>query len=125
MTAQPTTQPTTDGTTVVCRLAQVPREGGVTALVRGEAVAVFRTRDDGLFALGNYDPIGRASVLARGLLGSTEVEGELVPYVASPLHKQRYDLRTGRCLDDPAVRVPTWRVHVTGDGEVVVGERRE
>lgn len=119
------TAPTTGRSTVVCRLAQVPREGGVAALVRGEAVAVLRTHDDRLFALGNYDPVGRASVLARGLLGSTEVEGELVTYVASPLHKQRYDLRTGRCLDDPDVRVPTWCVHVTGDGEVVVGERRE
>lgn len=120
--------PATERSTVVCRLEQVEREGGVVALVDGEAVAVFRTHDDAVFALGNYDPIGGASVLSRGLLGSTTAAGdagEVVPYVASPLHKQRFDLRTGRCLDDDTVTVPTWRVHVTDDGEVVVGERRE
>ena len=120
--------PATERSTVVCRLEQVEREGGVLALVDGEAVAVFRTHDDRVFALGNYDPIAGASVLSRGLLGSTTrtgEPGEPVPYVASPLHKQRYDLRTGRCLDDDSVRVPTWHVHVTDDGEVAVGERRE
>jgi nitrite reductase (NADH) small subunit len=58
-------------------------------------------------------------VLARGLVGSV---GE-VPIVASPLHKQRFDLRSGRCLDDPAHAVGTWPVDVF-DGRVSVGERR-
>jgi nitric oxide dioxygenase len=32
--------------------------------------------------------------------------------VASPLHKQRFDLRTGRCLDDPDHSVRVWPVRV-------------
>jgi len=108
--------------TVVCPLDRIPRESGVAALVAGEAVAVFRTHDDRVFALSNFDPVGRASVLSRGIVG-TRGEDD-VPFVASPLLKQRFDLHTGACLDDPAVAVPTWEVRVV-DAMVVVGSRRE
>lgn len=113
-----------DGTWVeVCRLDQVLREGGVAALVRGEAVAVFRTWDDRVFALSNFDPVGRASVLARGIVGSRTVGAEEVPFVASPLLKHPFDLRTGVCLDDRTVAVPTYDVRLV-DGSVLVGARR-
>lgn len=92
----------------VCPLEELPPEAGVTALVRGQVVAIFRTYDDRVFALGNYDPFARASVLARGILGS---RGE-VPCVASPMHKHAFDLRTGHCLDDEHVTVPTYDVRV-------------
>lgn len=114
--------------TQVCRLDQIDPESGVTALVGGEAVAVFRTHDDEVFALSNFDPFGRASVLARGIVGTRTVVSaggeEQVPFVASPLLKQPFDLRTGVCLDDPAVVVPTYAVQVE-DGIVRVGARRE
>lgn len=104
----------------VCRLDQIEVEGGVAALVRGEAVAVFRTYDGEVFALGNYDPWARASVLARGIVGT---RGE-TPFVASPMHKQAYCLRTGVCLDDAAFRVPSYAV-VVHEGVVHVGPVRE
>ncbi|GAB3852679.1 nitrite reductase small subunit NirD [Nocardioides maradonensis] len=108
----------------VCRLDQITKESGVTALVHGRAVAVIRTHDDEVFALSNYDPIGHASVLARGIVGTIVVGDAEVPFVASPLLKQKYDLRTGRCLDDPSVVIPTYEVRID-DGVVVVGPRRE
>ena len=77
----------------VCRLDQIEREGGVTALVGGEAVAVIRTFDDHVYALSNYDPFSKASVLARGIVGTKAVDGEDVPFVASPMFKQAFDLR--------------------------------
>lgn len=118
--------PTTPGVaTLVCRLEDVEREGGVAALVGGEAVAVFRTYDDGVYALSNVDPCSLASVLARGIVGTRTVEGRELPFVASPMHKQAFDLRTGQCLDDETLTVPTYAVHVTGDGMVVVGGRRQ
>lgn len=107
--------------TRVCRLDDIEVEGGVVALVDGVAVAVFRTHDDTVHALANYDPVGRASVLSRGIVGTRTVDGHEMPFVASPLHKQAYDLRTGRCLDDPAVRVATYAVTIDADGGVVVG----
>jgi nitrite reductase (NADH) small subunit len=99
----------------VCRLEDIDRESGVLALVGGESVAVFRTYDDDVHALSAWDPFGRAAVLARGIVGTRGG----VPYVASPLLKQGFDLRTGQCLDDPEVRVPTYDVTVR-DGVVLV-----
>jgi nitrite reductase (NADH) small subunit len=107
--------------TPVCRLDAIDVEGGVATLVDGEAVAVFRTYDGGVFALSNHDPFSGASVLARGIIGSRAG----APFVASPIHKQAFDLRTGECLDEPGVRVPTYDVHVSSDGTVVVGDRRQ
>ena len=50
-------------------------------------------------AIGNQDPFTGAFVLSRGIVGG---RGE-IPTVASPLHKQVFDLRTGACLDDDSV----------------------
>lgn len=111
--------------TPVCRLDQIEVEGGVCALVDGEAVAVFRTHDDQVFALSNYDPCSKASVLSRGIVGSRTVDGVEAPVVASPMHKQSFDLRTGSCLDKEGMQVPTYAVHVSDEGMVVVGDRRE
>lgn len=102
----------------VCKVADLEIERGATALVHGQAVAIFRTHDDHVYALGNYDPFAKASVLARGIVGS---RGD-VPFVASPMHKQAFDLRTGQCLDEPTVSVPTYDVRVV-DGVIQVGPR--
>ena len=107
----------TDRTTRVCLLTEIDLEGGVTALVDGRAVAVFRTHDDEVLALDNYDPFSRASVLSRGIVGTREVDGEPVPYVASPMYKQGFALRTGQCLDDAEVRVATYDVQVVDGPE--------
>lgn len=106
--------------TLVCRLEQIEVEGGVAALVDGAAVAIFRTHNGYVYAMSNHDPCSGASVLARGIVGT---RGD-IPYVASPMHKQAFDLRTGQCLDDAAVRVPTYDVRVA-DGMVLVGGRRQ
>jgi nitrite reductase (NADH) small subunit len=106
--------------TAVCRVDDIEVEGGVAALVDGFAVAIFRTHDGNVHATSNWDPFSRASVLSRGIVGS---RGD-VPFVASPMHKQAFDLRTGQCLDDAAVRVPTYDVQVTR-GHVLVGPPKE
>jgi nitrite reductase (NADH) small subunit len=112
------TQPATY--TAVCRVEDIDVDGGVCALVKGEAVAIFRTHAGNIHAISNYDPCSRASVMSRGIVGT---RGD-VPFVASPMHKQAFDLRTGQCLDDAAIRVPAYDVQVTG-GQVHVGPRKE
>ena len=107
-----------DAWTPVCAFVNLPVERGVTALVHGSAVAVFRTYDDQVFALGNHDPLSRSGVLAKGIVG---MRGD-VPFVASPVHRQAYDLRTGRCLEDPSVHVPSYPIRIV-DGIVHVGPR--
>lgn len=74
---------------------------GVAALVDGRPVAVFLLYAGELAAIDNVDPCSGANVLSRGLVG--DVDGR--PTVASPIYKQRFDLRTGDCLDDPLCRV--------------------
>ncbi|RKR90123.1 assimilatory nitrite reductase (NAD(P)H) small subunit [Micromonospora pisi] len=106
--------------TAVCAYPRVEPERGVAALVGDEQVAVFRTHDGQLFAIGNRDPIGGAYVMSRGIVGS---RGS-TPTVASPLHKQVYDLRTGECLDEPGVALPTYRIRCR-DNVIEVGTRRE
>lgn len=108
----------TDAYAAVCRVEDLEVERGATALVHGQAVAIFRTFDDTIYALGNYDPFAKASVLARGIVGT---RGD-IPFVASPMHKQAFDLRTGRCLDDESVSVPSYDVKVV-DGVIHVGPR--
>ncbi|MDQ4053308.1 MAG: nitrite reductase small subunit NirD [Actinomycetota bacterium] len=103
----------------VCRLAELEIDRGVTALVHGQAIAIFRTGDDTVFALGNHDPFSKASRLARGIVGTRD----LVPFVAPVAHKHAFDLRTGQCLDDPHVAVPAYDVKVV-DGVVLVGHRK-
>ena len=102
--------------TAVCAAADIPLEGGVAALVDGVAVAVFRTHDGSVHAIGNVDPFSGASVLSRGIVGT---RGE-APVVSSPMYKQAFDLRTGACLDDASVSVPSYDVSVV-DGVVLVG----
>ena len=99
----------------VCRVDQLKVDVGVAALVGGEQVALFRLDVEEIRAIGNLDPYSRAHVLSRGIVGS---RGEAV-FVASPMYKQPFDLRTGQCLDDPAVSVPTYEVRVV-DGAVQV-----
>lgn len=105
--------------TDVCRLDQLEPGRGVAALVGGRAIALFRLDDGTVRAIGNVDPCSGASVLSRGLVGSTLIDGSPVRYVASPLRKERFDLETGRCLDAEAA-VASWATRVV-DGTVAVG----
>jgi nitrite reductase (NADH) small subunit len=101
--------------TVVCGYADLLPERGVAALVGDAQVAVFRTFDGAVYAIGNRDPYTGAHVLSRGIVGT---RGD-VPTVASPLHKQVFDLRTGVCLDDTGVAAGAFGVRVR-DGMVEV-----
>ena len=95
----------------ICTIDRLTADRGVAALVDGDEVAVFLLSTGELFAVDNADPFSGAAVLARGLVGETAG----VPFVASPVYKQRFDLRTGACLDDPEIAVATWRVRASGD----------
>ncbi|WGV14104.1 MULTISPECIES: nitrite reductase small subunit NirD [Psychrobacter] len=102
---------------VVCRLEDILPETGVCALIEGKQVAIFRTKDNKLFALDNYDPFSQANVLSRGLVGGTTVTNdggidEAVLYVASPIYKQRFNIATGQCLDDNSVMLATYNVEL-------------
>ncbi|MFF1818508.1 nitrite reductase small subunit NirD [Kribbella sp. NPDC058245] len=103
--------------TVICRYDVLMPERGVAALAGEVQIALFRLYDGSVYALGNQDPFSGANVMSRGIVGS---RGD-VPTVASPMFKQVFDLRTGECLDDPAVSLPVYPVEIV-DGMLRVGE---
>ena len=106
--------------TRVCRLGDIDVEGGVAALVGGEPIAIFRTHAGNVHAISNVDPFCGASVMSRGIVGTRATGGVEVAFVASPMHKQAFCLRTGQCLDDAAVRIAVHDVRVV-EGFVLVG----
>lgn len=98
--------------TTVCEKADLPPNAGLCALVNGQQIALLYSKTlDRVFAIDNYDPIGKANVLSRGIIGSI---GEAV-VVASPLYKQHFDLHTGECLEDSEISVRVYPVEVTDD----------
>ena len=100
----------------VCEVDDLLPDTGVCALVNQQQVAIFRSRRlNEVFAVSNYDPIGEANVLSRGIIGS--IGSEVV--VASPLYKEHYNLRTGECLEKPEYNVAVYPVRID-DGLVQI-----
>ncbi|MGZ4969233.1 MAG: nitrite reductase small subunit NirD [Methylobacter sp.] len=112
----------------VCCVDDLQPDSGVCALVDGEQVAIFCIQEHGdgresihsarndscpqfaakIYAVGNYDPIGNANVLSRGVVGDIRKQ----PVVASPLYKQHFNLQTGVCLEDETVKIPVYATRI-------------
>jgi nitrite reductase (NADH) small subunit len=102
--------------TRVCAVDALVPDRGAAALVDGHQIALFRLGDSGdIHAVDHRDPFSRANVMARGLVGSRGG----VATVASPMHKQSFDLTTGQCLDDPEVALRVWPTRIA-DGWVEI-----
>lgn len=102
----------------VCREEDLVSNSGVCALINGQQVALFAIDSESsrqLYAIDNFDPVGQANVLYRGIVGSVGDE----PVVASPLYKEHYSLVSGHCLDNDTVSVMTYPVRLE-QGNVLV-----
>lgn len=99
----------------VCPLDELEPAWGEAALIDGVQVAVFRLDADNVYAVAQQDPVTLANVMARGITGSLGSR----PTIASPLHKEVYDLQTGECYSNPALRIPAFRTR-TVDGFIEV-----
>ncbi len=94
----------------VCDLSMlIPGRGVAALLPDGRQAALFLDRAGRMYAIDNRDPFSGAAVLSRGLTGTHQGR----PFVASPLLKQRFDLESGRCLDDDTVTVTTYEVRAS------------
>ncbi len=93
----------------VCALSDLSADSGACALINGQQIALFYlTKLQQVYALANFDPIGKANVLSRGMIG--DLGGE--PMVASPLYKQHYSLITGQCFEDADIKLTTFPVRI-------------
>ena len=62
-----------DGWSYVCEFSDLVVNSGVCALIDEKQVAIFNVKMNGtssLFAVSNFDPIGKANVMYRGLVGN-------------------------------------------------------
>jgi nitrite reductase (NADH) small subunit len=103
----------------VCSLDDIMPNSGEAAMIGGRQVAIVRVTAGGtdeIYALSNYDPFSEAFVIARGIVGDRGGRAK----IASPIFKQNFDLRTGVCLDDESVVLPTYSARVRA-GRVEVG----
>lgn len=94
----------------VCPVADLEPAWGEAALVAGRQVALFRIAEGDVYAVAQADPATGAHVMARGILGS---KGSRMT-IASPLHKEVYDLETGECFSTPGLGLATFRTRVSG-----------
>lgn len=69
-----------------------------------------------VYAVGHRDPTSGAPVMARGIVGT---RGDR-PTLASPLHKEVYDLGSGECLSADSPPLPVYPVRAA-DGWIEVG----
>jgi len=94
--------------TSVCALEQLEPLWGEAALVDGQQLALVLLPHGHLYAVSNQDPATGSFVMSRGIVGS---RGDRHT-IASPLHKQVYDLETGRCFTSAEYALRTFPVRV-------------
>lgn len=117
--ATPPAMPVVGTWHTVCSVSDIVPNTGVAALIGRRQIAVVRVVDragvESLYGISNWCPFSKAMVISRGIVGS---KGD-IPKIASPIYKQNFDLRSGECLDDATVRIPTFPVRVA-DGFVQI-----
>ena len=93
-----------------CAVDELEPSWGEALLIRMRQIALFMIGPDEIYAVDNRDPATRAFVISRGIVGS---KGDR-PTIASPLHKQVYDLGTGECFSHPELALGTFRTRIVG-----------
>ena len=93
-----------------CAVADLEPSWGEAALIRRNQIALFLLSPTEIYAVDHRDPHTEAHVMARGIVGS---KGDR-PTIASPLHKEVYDLGTGECFTNPTLVLNTYETRVVG-----------
>ncbi len=97
----------------ICAVDDLIANAGVCALLDNPAkrqIAIFSVPHlaEQVFVVDNYDPIGKANVLYRGIVGCSEGE----PVISSPLYKQQFSLTDGHCLQENiSIKTYITRIH--------------
>lgn len=96
----------------VCTVDDLVPNSGVCALLDGQQIAIFYLPDQqpAIYGVSNWDPLGQANVISRGIVGS--IEGG--PVIASPLYKQHFSLSTGQCIEEADYSLQAYNIRVVG-----------
>jgi nitrite reductase (NADH) small subunit len=93
-----------------CEVGELEPGWSEVALIGTSQIALVRLSDVEVYAVDHHDPHTGAPVMARGIVGS---RGDR-PTIASPLHKEVYDLGTGECFTDGSLQLRTYRTRIVG-----------
>ena len=95
---------------------RIPPGEGQTFVVDGREIAVFRSREDEVWATQARCP-HKAGLLADGIVG----DGQVI----CPLHSYKFDLASGAPVRNECASLRTYRTEITADRRVLVwvGER--
>ncbi|TFD63011.1 nitrite reductase small subunit NirD [Cryobacterium ruanii] len=93
-----------------CAVTDLEPSWGEAALIRMKQIALFLLSPTEIYAVDHRDPYTEAHVMARGIVGS---KGDR-PTIASPLHKEVYDLKTGECFTNPTLVLNTYETRIVG-----------
>lgn len=108
----------------ICEESDLVLNSGVCALIPNknsnqQQLAIFSIKFNAkqvqTYAVSNWDPIGKANVISRGIIGS--INDEIV--VASPLYKQHFSLSTGQCIEDETQQLKVYESCIK-DGALLV-----
>lgn len=94
----------------------IPLGEGRSFQVGDALIAVFRARGGQLFATQALCPHKRGP-LADGIVGGGKV--------VCPLHAYRFDLATGRPVQNDCKALQTYPVHISEDGDIVVSLEKD
>lgn len=98
-----------------CAADELEPSWGEAILLGTRQIALFFISADEIYAVDHLDPDTGAAVMARGIVGS---RGDRAT-VASPLHKQVYDLGTGTCFGNPELLLQTYPTRLV-DGVIEI-----
>jgi nitrite reductase (NADH) small subunit len=92
-------------------LDQIPLGEGRSFEVDGLSVAVFRTRDNNVFATQASCP-HKGGPLADGIIGASKV--------ICPLHAYKFGLMTGESVGNTCAALKTYPVMVSAGGHIIL-----
>lgn len=78
---------------------------GKTVTVQGNKIALFKQN-------GKFHAMDNTCLHRGGPLGEGDVEGTTV---TCPWHRWEYDMTTGHCKTNPALKLKSYKVEVKGD----------
>lgn len=92
-------------------IERIPPGEGQTFIVGTREIAVFRTRDDVVYATQGRCP-HKAGLLADGMMG----DGKVI----CPLHSAKFDLATGTPLGNDCQSLRTFHAELSPERHVIV-----
>jgi len=93
----------------LCALGDVPDQGGFYIVHRSHALAIFKVASDQVRVLDDACPHAGASLSGGHIQSEEPLQSQCV---VCPWHGWAFDIDTGRCPDNPEIKVNTYPARI-------------